>query len=63
MTIGGLRKPSQPFVPNPSEVRSVFEVPLGWLIDERNYGTYRITRNGYEHTTPQIGPIPKFVDF
>jgi 8-oxo-dGTP pyrophosphatase MutT (NUDIX family) len=46
--------PSRPFVPNPAEVRSVFEVPLEWLMDGRNYGTYRIRRGGKEHTTWQI---------
>ncbi len=49
-----LVRPSRPFLPNPTEVSSVFEVPLGWLMDEANYGTLRLTRNGYEHTTPQI---------
>jgi 8-oxo-dGTP pyrophosphatase MutT (NUDIX family) len=47
-------RPSKPFLPNPSEVRSVFEVPLDWLMDIGNYGTFTLTRNGYEHTTPQI---------
>lgn len=46
--------PSAPFVPNPSEVRSVFEVPLDYLMREESYGTYRIARNGKEHTTWQI---------
>ena len=46
--------PSRPFVPNPGEVKSVFEVPLEWLIDGRNYGTYRIRRGAEEHTTWQI---------
>lgn len=46
--------PAHPFVPNPAEVKSVFEVPLDWLMDRRNYGTYRIKRNGAEHTTWQI---------
>jgi 8-oxo-dGTP pyrophosphatase MutT (NUDIX family) len=46
--------PSRPFLPNPAEVRSVFEVPLEWLMDERNYGTYRVRRGGEEHTTWQI---------
>lgn len=49
-----LVRPSQPFVPNPGEVHSVFEVPLGWLMNERNYSTFRFTRNGYEHSSPQI---------
>jgi 8-oxo-dGTP pyrophosphatase MutT (NUDIX family) len=46
--------PRRPFVPNPTEVQSVFEVPLEWLMDNRNYGTYRIRRGGKEHTTWQI---------
>lgn len=46
--------PSQPFMPNPSEVRSVFEVPLDYLMKEESYGTFRISRNGKEHTTWQI---------
>lgn len=49
-----LAEPSRPFVPNPAEVKSVFEVPLGWLVDERNYGTYRIRRGGTEQRTWQI---------
>jgi 8-oxo-dGTP pyrophosphatase MutT (NUDIX family) len=47
-------EPSRPFVPNPQEVRAVFEVPLEWIMDIRNFGTHRIHRNGREHTTPQI---------
>ncbi len=46
--------PSRSFVPNPSEVKSVFEVPLEWLMDGRNYGTYRIRRGDEVHTTWQI---------
>lgn len=46
--------PSRPFVPNPSEVRSVFEVPLRWLAEEASYGTYRIRRGEIEHTTWQL---------
>lgn len=46
--------PHRPFVPNPSEVKSVFEVPLEWLMDPRNFGTYRIQRGGREHSTWQI---------
>lgn len=46
--------PSRPFTPNPGEVRSVFEVPLDYLMREESYGTFRITRNGKEHTTWQI---------
>ena len=47
-------EPSRPFVPNPAEVKSVFEVPLDWLMDAGNYGTYRIRRAGREHSTWQI---------
>lgn len=46
--------PSRPFTPNPGEVRSVFEVPLDYLMREESYGTFRITRNGKVHTTWQI---------
>jgi 8-oxo-dGTP pyrophosphatase MutT (NUDIX family) len=47
-------KPSQPFVPNPGEVESVFEVPLELLVRPETYLTMRIMRNGVEHTTWQI---------
>lgn len=46
--------PSAPFVPNPSEVDSLFEVPLAKLADEAAYGTFRIRRNGQEHSTLEI---------
>jgi 8-oxo-dGTP pyrophosphatase MutT (NUDIX family) len=46
--------PTRPFVPNPDEVRSVFEVPLHWLADEASYGTVRIRRGETEHTTWQL---------
>jgi 8-oxo-dGTP pyrophosphatase MutT (NUDIX family) len=46
--------PSRPFTPNPGEVRSVFEVPLDYLMRNESYGTFRITRGGEEHTTWQI---------
>lgn len=49
-----LVEPRRPFVPNEAEVKSVFEVPLEWLMDNRNYGTYRINSRGREHTTWQI---------
>jgi hypothetical protein len=49
-----LVEPSRPFVPNPGEVKAVFEVPLDWLMDIRNFGTYLIRRNGREYATPQI---------
>lgn len=46
--------PTAPFVPNPGEVASVFEVPLGLLAQPKNYLTMRIKRGGVEHTTWQI---------
>lgn len=46
--------PSGPFVPNPGEVHSVFEVPLSRILDSTAYGTFRISRAGKEHTTWQI---------
>lgn len=46
--------PSGPFVPNPSEVHSVFEVPLQRILDATTYGRFRIKRNGEEHSTWQI---------
>lgn len=46
--------PSAPFVPNPGEVRSVFEVPLDYLMEATNYSTFRINRAGREHSTWQI---------
>jgi len=46
--------PSRDFVPNPDEVTSVFEVPLGWLVDEQSYSTFHIRRGETEHTTWQI---------
>ena len=46
--------PSAPFVPNPGEVRSVFEVPLDYLMQPGNYSTFRINRAGREHSTWQI---------
>lgn len=46
--------PSGPFVPNPGEVRSVFEVPLDYLMEPGNYSTFRINRAGREHSTWQI---------
>jgi 8-oxo-dGTP pyrophosphatase MutT (NUDIX family) len=47
-------EPSRPFVPNPSEVRSVFEVPLEYLMVPGSFSTYRIRRGGREHTTWQV---------
>lgn len=46
--------PSGPFVPNPGEVHSVFEVPLTRILDTASYGRFRIKRNGEEHSTWQI---------
>ncbi|WP_348063319.1 CoA pyrophosphatase [Devosia sp.] len=46
--------PTHPFVPNPSEVYSLFEVPLARVLDLGSYGQYRIKRNGEEHRTWQI---------
>lgn len=46
--------PSGPFVPNPGEVHSVFEVPLRRLVDPASFGEFRISRNGKEHRTWQI---------
>jgi 8-oxo-dGTP pyrophosphatase MutT (NUDIX family) len=46
--------PTRPFVPNPGEVASVFEVPLKLLARPENYLTMRIKRGGVEHTTWQI---------
>jgi 8-oxo-dGTP pyrophosphatase MutT (NUDIX family) len=46
--------PRGPFVPNPGEVHSVFEVPLQRILDRGSYGRFRISRNGQEHSTWQI---------
>lgn len=46
--------PSQPFVPNPGEVRSVFEVPLAYLMEPGSYSTFRIHGGDKEHSTWQI---------
>lgn len=47
-------EPSGPFVPNPGEVHSVFEVPLSRILDSGSYGRFRIHRGGTEHSTWQI---------
>jgi 8-oxo-dGTP pyrophosphatase MutT (NUDIX family) len=47
-------RPGGPFVPNPGEVRSVFEVPLSYLMEPGSYSTFRIQRGGKEHSTWQI---------
>lgn len=47
-------RPTGPFVPNPGEVHSVFEVPLSRILDARTYGQFRVSRGGKEHSTWQI---------
>ena len=47
-------RPSRPFVANPDEVETVFEVPLPLLMRAETYLTMRIKRAGVEHTTWQI---------
>ncbi|WEK05175.1 MAG: CoA pyrophosphatase [Candidatus Devosia phytovorans] len=47
-------EPSGPFVPNPGEVHSVFEVPLQRILKPESYGEFRISRDGKEHRTWQI---------
>ncbi len=49
-----LVQPKGPFIPNPGEVRSVFEVPLDYLMAPGSYSTFRLQRNGREHSTWQI---------
>jgi 8-oxo-dGTP pyrophosphatase MutT (NUDIX family) len=46
--------PSGPFVPNPSEVHSVFEVPLNYLMQPDSYSTLFLNRGGRQHSTWQI---------
>ena len=46
--------PAGAFAPNPSEVKSVFEVPLPLLMAEENFGTRVLRRKEVEHTTWQI---------
>jgi 8-oxo-dGTP pyrophosphatase MutT (NUDIX family) len=48
-------RPRAPFVANPGEVESVFEVPLARLMRDESFGTFYIRRPGQrEHTTWQI---------
>lgn len=47
-------EPSGPFVPNPEEVHSVFEVPLARILRHDSYAKFRIKRNGQEHSSWQI---------
>ncbi|WP_375451581.1 CoA pyrophosphatase [uncultured Devosia sp.] len=45
---------ARPFVPNPGEVHSIFEVPLARILDAQSYGQFRIHRGNHEHRTWQI---------
>lgn len=47
-------EPSGPFVPNPAEVRSVFEVPLPLLMRPESYGRLTIRRGEREHSSWKI---------
>ena len=47
-------EPSGPFIPNPGEVHSVFEVPLQRIMSPQTYGEFRIERDGVEHRTWRI---------
>ncbi|MCS6760403.1 MAG: hypothetical protein MO852_16860 [Candidatus Devosia euplotis] len=47
-------EPSGPFVPNPGEVHSVFEVPLRRILQLESYDQLRIKRDDKEHRTWQI---------
>ncbi len=46
--------PRAPFVPNPGEVRSVFEVPLDFLLSPGSFTTSTVRRGEQQHTTWQI---------
>lgn len=47
-------KPSAPFVPNPDEVHSIFEVPLERIRRAENFTTFRVSRGGVQHSTWQL---------
>jgi len=47
-------RPSEPFVPDPSEVSDLFEVPLSLIARTESFTTYRIERQGIVHSTWQI---------
>jgi 8-oxo-dGTP pyrophosphatase MutT (NUDIX family) len=49
--------PSRPFVPNPEEVRSVFEVPLETLMLEESYDRVRLRRGEKEYFSWQINHL------
>lgn len=46
--------PHAPFIPNPGEVRSVFEVPLEYLRAPGSFSTFSVRRGDQEHSTWQI---------
>ncbi|HEY0920300.1 CoA pyrophosphatase [Devosia sp.] len=46
--------PSRPFIPNPQEVRSVFEVPLERLMRDESYGTFSVMRGERQHSSWKI---------
>ncbi len=46
--------PHRPFVGNPGEVRSVFEVPLPILMRNESFGTFRFERGALRGSTWQI---------
>lgn len=46
--------PRAPFVPNPAEVREVFEVPLSVVTDKASYGRFRVRRGDRVHATWQL---------
>lgn len=47
-------EPSAPFIANPFEVNTIFEVPLETLAAAGSYSTFRITHRGEERTSWQI---------
>lgn len=53
--------PAAPFVANPAEVQSVFEVPLPLIARAKSYGTYKIRRGNVEHKTWQIDHEGKLI--
>jgi 8-oxo-dGTP pyrophosphatase MutT (NUDIX family) len=47
-------EPSGPFVPNPEEVHSVFEVPLERILRPESYSQFRLKRDGHAFRSWQI---------
>lgn len=47
-------EPSGPFVPNPDEVHSVFEVPLARILADETYARFKIHHRGQERRSWQI---------